>query len=313
MKTENRKAATAFAPATVGNMAVGFDILGFAVEGIGDRVQVERISDSQIQIADISGVVSNLPMDPSKNTASRSLFKMKEDLSLPFGFRISIQKGIPLASGMGGSAASAVGAVVAANSLLDCPLKKEELLKYALAGENLTAGQEPHADNIGPCLLGGIQLTCGADSLTSLSCPPSILCVLVHPEIQVETKAARALLNPQVSLQLHTQQSALLGGFLIACLRNDLHLMKTCMSDIIIEPQRQHLVPGFQQVKQAALDAGAIGCSLSGSGPSVFAWVDGPSLAHQVKEAMLESFFTKKIKAQAWISPISQQGAVVLS
>lgn len=306
-----RKSLVAFAPATVGNVAVGFDILGFAIQGVGDHVRVEKISEPKVEIACIEGVVTELPFEPLQNTASRSLMKMRETLDLPYGFRISIKKGIPLASGMGGSAASAVGAVVAANGLLSKPLKVANLLEFALAGENLTSGQDSHADNIAPCLFGGLQLTSGARRLSSIPCPQSILCVLVHPDIQIETKAARSLLKSEISLRQHVLQSARLAGFLVGCINNDMDLILESMCDIIIEPQREKLIPGFQEVKSAAILAGALGVSISGSGPSVFAWVNGPSKAKKVKVAMEMAFAAKGLTSTSWISRISKRGAQI--
>lgn len=306
-----RRSLVAFAPATVGNVAVGFDILGFAIQGVGDQVRVEKISEPIVEIASIEGVVTKLPFEPLQNTASRSLMKMREKLDLAYGFRISIKKGIPLASGMGGSAASAVGAVVAANGLLSKPLKTSDLLEFALAGENLTSGQDSHADNIAPCLFGGLQLISGTRRLSSIHCPESILCVLVHPDIQIETKTARALLKSEISLKQHVLQSAKLAGFLIGCMKNDMDLIHESLCDLVIEPQRAKLIPGFQEVKSAALLAGALGVSISGSGPSVFAWVNGQAKAKRVRVAMEMAFAANGLASTSWISRISKRGAQI--
>ncbi len=308
------KSAWAFAPATVGNVAVGFDILGFALHGIGDQILVEKQKSPEIKILSIKGVVTEqqISLETSQNTATLALQEMQKTLSLDWGFKVKIKKGIPLASGLGGSAASAVGAVVAANQLLKNPLKKKDLLSFALAGEKLSSPIQPHADNVAPCLLGGMQLTLTNQTLSSIKVPKEILCVVVHPDLKIETKIARKILKPQIYLEEHIKQSAHLAGFIIGCMQNNLTLIKSCLSDHIIEPQREKLVPGFLDVKNAALNENALGCSLSGSGPSVFAWAVGLRHAKKVLLAMKKAFSQHQITTQEWISPISTKGAFII-
>jgi homoserine kinase len=307
------KSATAFAPATVGNAAVGFDVLGFPVEATGDRVTVTRVKQSGVKIISITGV-PGLPTDPEKNTATVGLIHLLKDQKADFGFEVSIVKGIPLGSGMGGSAASAVGALVAANSVLDEPLDKKDLLKYTLLGEMVASGAA-HADNISPCLFGGLTIVLGTESgdVVRVPVPSTIRCVLVHPELRLDTRDSRKVLKPTISLKDYAHQSALLSGFIAGCFQNDISLIGRTLVDLIIEPQRASLIQGFASVKAAALEAGALGCSISGSGPSVFAWASSDSAAVQIKQRMTGAFEKAGVKISgAWISPISSEGAKLI-
>ena len=313
------RSATAFAPATVANVAVGFDILGFALECVGDVVTVSTNDCASVRIKEVvnatgmSGAL-NVPLDPARNAATVGLIKLREDLRLDFGFEVTLSKGIALGSGMGGSAASAVGALVAANSLLDSPLPREALLEYALLGEQAASGAE-HADNIAPCLFGGLTLVLSVHPFryVSLSLPASILTVVVHPRVRVDTREARSILKPSVPLADHVKQSANLGGFIAGCFANDVEMIRHCFHDLLIEPQRAPLIPAFAEVKAAALDLGALGASISGSGPSVFAWVTSERMAEQVQEAMVHAFRTHGLtEVDWWISPLNPQGAKIV-
>ena len=312
-------AATAFAPATVSNVAVGFDILGFAIEGVGDVVTVSKIERPAVLISEIvdnTGSLSEieLPSDPKQNAATAGLTKLRADLKLEFGFEVSLRKGIWIGSGMGGSAASAVGAVVAANELLPNRLSREELLKYALAGEEAASGSA-HADNIAPCLFGGLTLVIATNPVrvVSIPVPKEILTVLVHPRHRVETRRARDILKTEVTLADHVRQSAHLGGFIAGCYSNDLDLIKESFRDVLIEPQRADLVPALAEVKEAAMRNGALGASISGSGPSVFAWAASAAMASEIREAMLQAYRTKGLaEVDSWTSPVSTQGARIV-
>jgi homoserine kinase len=306
--------ATAFAPATVANVAVGFDILGFAIEQIGDQITVERIHQkpqgSPVVIEEISGCESPLPLDAKLNVATAGLLELHKNLDLNYGFRVWIKKGIPIASGMGGSAASAVGALVATNALLDSPLSKKEILKYALVGETVASGAG-HPDNIAPCLYGGLTLVRETNPLDILTIPvpKKILCVLVHPHLQLETRKSRAALRPEITLKQHVKQSANFGGFLIGCFEENLELISVSLKDILIETQRAAMIHGFIAAKEAALKAGALGASISGSGPSVFAWVSSTESGKKVAQALTDSFKNSGTQADSWISPINREGA----
>ncbi len=312
------KSATAFAPATVANVAVGFDILGFALEGLGDHVTVERVDHptypAPIRVQKITGLVQDLPQRAELNTATVGLLKMQRDLGLEFGFNVSIEKGIPLGSGMGGSAASAVAAVVAANALLDHPLPQYDLLRYALEGESVASGAF-HADNIAPCLLGGLQLVQSLDPIRviSLPVPTKVECILVHPKAILRTKEARQILSPQISLKDHVHQSALMAGFISGCYTNNIDLIRASLCDILIEPQRASMIQGFREAQKVALQAGALGCSISGSGPSIFAWVNSPEIGLRVQESMMKVMKELGVEAQSWVKKITLRGAVVTS
>lgn len=302
----------AFAPATVGNVGIGFDILGHTVQAVGDRVRARRTPERGIRIAAITGSTVALPMEAEKNTAGMALVSMAGALSLPFGIEISIEKGIPLGSGLGGSAASAVAAVVAANALLEKPLSKIELLKFAMQGEAVASGSV-HVDNIAPSLFGGLVLTVGIDNprTKQIPVPPDVRCVLVHPHMFMSTREARRILKKSVDLSDVVWQTANLAGFLSGCYTNDLAMIRDSFEDVIIEPQRSQLIPGFKAVKQAAMSNGALGCSISGAGPTIFAWCQD-HYANGIRIAMVEAFAEHDLAADHWVSAIDTEGARVM-
>ena len=305
--------ATAFAPASVGNVAIGFDILGFAIDALGDRVTVARVPGSGVVVRRISGVAGELPTDPKHNTAGQALLAMQEMLQLDFAFAMEIDKGIPLGSGLGGSAASAVAAVVAANALLPRPCSQLELLKFAMQGEAVASGSL-HVDNIAPSLFGGLVLTVGIDHprVKQIPVPPEVRAVILHPHMFLSTRQARAILRRTVEMSDFVWQTANLAGFISGCYTNDLDLIRASLEDVVIEPQRQALIPGFQQVRQAAIEAGALGCSISGAGPTMFAWARTPH-APGVRDAMRQQFANRGIEVDEWIVPIENNGARVIA
>ena len=305
--------ATAFAPASVGNVAIGFDILGFAVDALGDRVTVSRSGRPGVTIAAVSGIAGDLPVDPAQNTAGRALLALHETCQPGFGFEMRIDKGIPLGSGLGGSAASAVGAVVAANALLDVPCEKLELLKFAMQGEAVASGSL-HVDNIAPSLFGGLVLTVGIDQprVKRIPVPAGIRAVIVHPHMFLATREARAILKRTVALSDFVWQTANLAGFISGCYTNDLDMIRASFEDVVIEPQRQALIPGFQQVRAAAMACGALGCSISGAGPTLFAWAlaqDAPA----VLKAMRERFDAEGVQIDEWLVELRPDGAHIVA
>ena len=306
-----RERATAFAPASVGNVAIGFDILGFSVEALGDRVSVARRAEPGVAIAAVRGIAGDLPHEPRDNTAGRALLAMQEAVRPGFGFVVEIDKGIPLGSGLGGSAASAVGAVVAANALLPAPCGKLELLKFAMAGEAVASGSR-HVDNIAPALYGGLVLTVGIDEprVKQIPVPANVRAVLVHPHMFLATAKARAILSRSVDLSDFVWQTANLAGFISGCYTDDLDMIRASFEDVVIEPQRQALIPGFQEVRRAAMQAGALGCSISGAGPSMFAWTLEAS-APAVLTAMQREFEARGLAADGWIVELRGVGAQV--
>ena len=307
-----RLTASAFAPASVGNVAIGFDILGFSVGCLGDTVTVTRRSAPGIEILPVEGVVQDISREPRDNTAGRALLALSEVVRPPFGFVVRIVKGIPLGSGLGGSAASAVAAVVAANALLDEPRSPLELLKFAMAGEAVASGGQ-HVDNIAPALFGGLVLTVGIDHprVKQIPVPAAIRAVIVHPHMFLATSQARAILRRNVELSDFVWQTANLAGFISGCYTNDLDMIRTSLEDVVIEPQRQALIPGFQAVRRAALDKGALGCSISGAGPALFAWATADT-APAVLAAMQEQFAQRELRSSAWCVQLNAPGARVL-
>jgi homoserine kinase len=303
---------TAFAPATVANVGIGFDILGHTVQAVGDRVCLKRIAEPVVRIRAVTGVAGKLPVDPMSNTAGRAVQAMRSALGLTFGFELTIEKGIPLASGMGGSAASAVAAVVAANALIEEPVPTLRLLKFAMEGEIVASGSA-HMDNIAPCLFGGLVLTVGIDHprVKQIPVPPRVRCVLVHPHMHLGTREARAVLKSDVTRSDFVWQTANLAGFISGCYSNDLDMIRDSFNDVIIEPQRQTLIPGFKDVQSGAMSAGALGCSISGAGPSVFAWAE-IERAEPVRAAMVAAFARHSLGSDSWISALDNAGARVV-
>lgn len=310
--SSTKKSAKGFAPASAANVAIGFDILGFSVDVLGDTVTIERTPTPGVVITGSTGVVTDIPRDPEKNTAGRALLAMQQALNPGFGFSASIHKGIPLGSGLGGSAASAVAAVVAANALLDKPLPKIELLKFAMQGEAVSSGSL-HVDNISPSLFGGLVLTVGIDNprVKQIPVPNGIRAILVHPHLFLSTKQARGILKRDVPMSDFIWQTANLAGFISGCYSNDLDVIRASFEDVVIEKQRSQLIPGFDAVRAAAMANGALGCTISGAGPSMFAW-SLDSDAPQVRDAMVAAFKGAGMQTDSWIVPISSTGAHVV-
>src|SRR5688572_27498272 len=262
--------ATAFAPSSVGNIGVGFDLLGHSIEGPRDHVTVRRVATPGVRTLAIRGTVAGIdaiPLDAERNTAGRALVRLRERLGLPFGFEIEIDKGIPIGAGLGGSAASSVAALMAANALLEAPLSRHALYPFAIEGE-YASSHSRQGDNVGPMLLGGLVLAT-ATRMIPLAVPDWLLCVVVHPDQVLETRRARAVLADPYPLPVVVAHSTHLALFLTGLQRGDVGLIREGLHDVLVEPRRAPLVPGFVQVKSAALDQRALGASLSGAGPSV--------------------------------------------
>ena len=306
--------ATAFAPATVSNVACGFDVLGFALDEPGDEVTA-TLMPAGVTIAGIEGDAGRLPRDAARNTAGVAAQALLKALGETRGVALTIKKGLPLSSGLGGSAASAAAAVVAVNALFGGHASRDTLIRCALEGEALGAGSS-HADNIAPCICGGFVLVRSANppDIVTLPVPRGLTAVVVHPDLEIETAKARALLGTTVLLADAVRQWANLGAFVHAVHTSDFDLLSRSLEDSIAEPRRAPLVPGLALIKRAAADAGALGSSLSGSGPSIFALCRGDEAAIRVAEAM-----TAAVKLhiggdpQTYISRISGQGARVVS
>ncbi len=299
--------ARAFAPASVANVAVGFDILGHAIAGIGDTVSVRRIDEPAVRIAAIRGSAVELPLEAAGNTAGAALLSLREGLGLGYGFELEIDKGIPFGSGMGGSAASCVAALVAANALLDAPLPRAALYPHALDGEAVASGGR-HGDNVGPLLAGGLAL-CTADRVVSVPVPACWHSLLVHPHAVLETRRARQALQGSYELREFVAQSANLALVLSGCHRGDATLVRAGLRDVLIEPRRAGLIAGFEAARDAALSAGAMGAGISGAGPSVFAWFEDAMQAQAAAGQVRAAFAAAGFDSDAWVSPLDAAGA----
>lgn len=309
--TASIRSARAFAPASIGNVAVGFDILGQAIEGAGDTATVHRIDEPVVRISAIRGVVVDLPRDAASNTAGRALMSLCDALELRYGFDIQIDKGIALGSGMGGSAASAVAALVAANALLDQPLDVAALYPFALDGEVQASGGR-HGDNVAPMLLGGLVLAT-EQRMVPIQVPDQWHAVVVHPDAVLETRRAREALRGDYALAAFVHQSANLALVLAGCWHGDAALVRDGLADVIVEPRRAPLIAGFADVKQAALAAGAMGASISGAGPSVFAWCESRDQAVTAGSAMAAAFAAAGFACDIFVTPINAAAARVIA
>ena len=303
--------ACASAPASIGNVGVGFDILGLAFDAARDRVTAVREAAPGVRLGAVSGLVSSLPDSPRTNTALAAAKAVLDAADAPFGIRLSIDKGVPMAAGMGGSAASAVAGAAAANALLGAPFAIPDLLAFALEGERI-ASDPPHWDNVMASLLGGLVIAARETPplVQRLKAPAGIVSILLHPAVRVETRMARDILASDVPMRLAVEHSRRVAAFVAGCAVGDLDLIRAGLEDILVEPQRAHLLPVLPDVKRAALAAGALGCSFSGSGPSVFAWATEGD-ASRVEDAMAWAFVEAGIAARAYRAPVDSPGVVV--
>nr|WP_257644076.1 homoserine kinase [Luteimonas salinisoli] len=305
--------ASAFAPASVGNIGVGFDLLGHAIDGPRDIARVRRIDAAQVRVDAVRGAVAGtdaIPLDPERNTAGRALQALREALALPWGFALELEKGIPLGSGLGGSAASCVAALVAANALLETPLPREALYPFALDGESVASGSR-HGDNVAPMLLGGVALATPGRML-ALKVPDWLHCVVVHPDQVLETRRSRAALAEPFPLQIVVAHHTHLALFLTGLQRADPELIAAGLRDVLVEPRRAPLIPGFAAVKDAALVHGALGASISGGGPSVFAWFASLAQAEAAAAPMRAGFAAAGFDARSHVSAVAGPRAELL-
>jgi homoserine kinase len=307
-----RQSATASAPASIGNVCVGFDILGQAFDAVRDLVTAAPDDMPGVRLMKVSGLVSSLPSEPKCNTALAAAQAVLDAAGAKCGARLWIKKGVPLSAGMGGSAASAVAGAAAVNALLGEPFSIEELLPFALEGER-AASDPPPWDNVVVSLLGGLVLIAREEPLLveRLSTPDLVTAVLIHPDTMIETRMARSILAENVPLRTAVEHSRRVAAFVAGCASGDLGLIRAGFEDVLIEPQRQYLLPALPDVRAAALSEGALGCSFSGSGPSVFAWALEADADH-VERAMIEAFAKGGVGAHAYRAPIASAGVKVL-
>lgn len=302
---------TILAPGTVANMVCGFDVLGFALEDPCDEIDIALLHEKRIIIQ--PDPVYQLPTDPEKNVAGAALLAMLDAIDEPIGFDITIRKHIKPGSGIGSSAASAAGAVVAANHLLNHRFSKEELVQFAMFGEKVASGVK-HADNIAPCIYGGITLIRSIFPLDVVALPaPNLHVTIVHPQIEVRTADARAILKQNVLLKDAIKQWGNIAGLVAGIIQNDLPLIGRSLQDHIIEPVRSILIPGFDEIKQRSMAAGALGGGISGSGPSVFMLSADQSTALAVEKEMQSVFARIGIDHHTYVTTINPQGVKLKS
>ncbi|WP_435693375.1 homoserine kinase [Rubritalea sp.] len=314
MVTEEPKEVRVFAPATVANVACGYDVLGFAIDAPGDEVVVRFSDKPGLRITNITGDSGKLPKTVEGNTAGVAALDLLRHLGLTDkGIEMEIHKKMPFGSGLGSSAASAVAGVYAVNILLGEPLTKKQLLPFAMTGEASADGAY-HADNVGPSLLGGITFIRSNEELdiTQLPVPENLWAAVVHPDIEILTKVARDILPKEIPISTATQQMGNLGGFICGLYNNDLGLVGRSLHDVIAEPHRQKLIPEFYKAKQEALSHGALGFSISGAGPSVFALCEGEENANKVAASISKVFTDNNFGNQIHVSRINTQGVHVI-
>jgi homoserine kinase len=309
------KSVTAFAPASIANVGCGFDIMGFAVEGIGDRVTISLEPDGDNSKVILSGTYGHLtPAARNKNTAGVAVDAYLKAIGKSnLNVSISLEKNMPLGSGMGSSAASSAAAVFAVNYLLGNPLGTQELIPFAMEGERIACGSA-HADNVAPALMGGFALIRSYHPLDiiPLECPGDLYSAIVHPHIELNTSDSRRVLKNEVSVENAIIQSANTAGFMVALLQDDYDLMKRSMSDLLAEPKRMQLIPGFDAIKNAVMEAGAVGCGIAGSGPSVFALCRGESTARLVAVVMQNGFSQIGLYNEAFVTKLNAPGTYIV-
>ena len=299
-----------FAPASVGNCIVGFDTLGLALQHPGDEIIAKKTDRKGLRITKITGAKGKLPYEIEKNTAGWAAQRLLQHLNATdMGIDMEIHKKMPIGSGLGSSAASAVAGAFAINVLLKQPLQKRQLLPFILDGEALASGSR-HADNVAPSLIGGIVLSRGENDIHRIMAPKGLIATVIYPHIQILTKDARNILSDTVPLKDVVTQNANLAGFIVACFTSNIDLLSRCLQDVLIEPQRAKLIPHFHEVKETALAQGALGCSISGAGPSIFALSANTFIAENAANAMQKVFADHQIKSQRFISEINPEGAI---
>jgi len=315
MNTNAHQEVRVFAPATVANVACGFDVLGFAINAPGDEVVARQSEKPGLRITKITGDDGKLPKIPEKNTAGVAALDLLRHLGMSDrGIELEIHKKMPFGSGLGSSAASAVAGVYAVNKLIGEPLAKQQLLPFAMQGEASADGAW-HADNVGPCLLGGIVFVRSNQELdiAQLPVPENLWAAVVHPDIEILTKVAREILPTNIPMVNATQQIGNLGGLICGLIQEDYAMIGRSIHDVIAEPRRQKLIPEFYNAKRAAMSNGALGFSISGAGPSVFALCEGEQIAQRVGKAISEVFSKINLENQCYVSPVNKKGVHVIS
>lgn len=307
------KKITAFAPATVANVSCGFDILGFAIDELGDRVTVALNETRELKLVDIKGDGGKLPFESGKNTCSVAIRAMLDHLGSDHGMDIYLEKGLPLGSGMGSSAASAAAALVAANTLLGNPFTKAELVPFAMEAERIACGAG-HADNVAPSLMGGFVLIrdYAPLDLIKLPVPSGLHCTLLHPHLELNTADSRSVLRKQISLKESTVQSGNIAGLIAGLFLNDFQLISRSLKDVIAEPSRALLIPGFYELRENIQSIGALGSGISGSGPTIFVLSPDKEIAIMAGKVSEQIFEKMGLDVDVYISEVNDKGAYIL-
>ena len=299
------------APATVANLVCGFDVLGMCLNEPNDLMEIKLLEEKEIVIISADGYP--LPLDPAQNTAGAPLVEMINELPGNIGFEVTIHKKIKPGSGIGSSAASAAGAVVGANYLLDDFFSKQDLVRFAMFGEKVASGVK-HADNIAPCIYGGITLIRSIHPLDIVPIPaPELFVTIVHPQIEVRTSDARQILRKEVLLKDAIKQWGNIAGLVAGFIQNDLSLIGRSLEDVIIEPVRSILIPGFDEVKLKCKEAGALGGGISGSGPSIFMLSKDQQTAIAVENVMKEIYNKIGLAYHTYVTTINQTGVKIIN
>ncbi len=313
MKNKGKKIKV-FAPATVANLACGFDVMGLAINEPGDEVSIELNDSGELRIIKITGDEGKLTLDSKKNTVTVSILNMMKQMGKKLGADISLRKKMPLGSGLGSSAASSVAGVFAMNELLGRPFSRTELIPFAMEGERIACGSA-HADNVAPCMLGGIVLIRSYDPLEiiSLPVPKDLYLAVVHPHIEVMTRDARAVLPKKIDLKTGIKQWANTAALVAGLYSSDYKLIGRSVVDHVAEPARAALLPHFLELKEVVMGSGALACSISGSGPSVFALCKSEKNAVLVSSAMKKFYKKYKIGSETFVSKVNTKGVRVIT
>lgn len=304
--------ARVFAPATVANMGCAFDIMGMAIDGVGDIISVCVMEGCGIEIENRSGV--ELPLDIEKNVITPALRAMMKAYGNPVKAEVIVERKISPGSGIGSSAASSAAAVYAMNEALGRPFAPEKLVEFAMEGEKLISGGTPHADNVAPAILGGVVLMRGYDPLdiVRLPAPEQFCCSVVHPDIMVSTKMAREVLPKEIPLRLAVKQWGNVAGLVAGLMSGDIYLIGRAMKDAVVEPYRKRFIPGFDELRENVMAEGALAMNISGAGPSVFALSENMETARKVGEAMSAHFSALGIGSDVYVEKVSNRGARVI-
>lgn len=309
----NNKSVRVFAPASIGNVSCGFDVLGLAVMAPGDEVFIVLNDSHNVTIKSIVGGDGRIPVEPRENTASVAVIEYLKSINSHQGAEITLYKNLPLGSGMGSSAASAVAAVVAINYLMGEPLKREQLLPFVMEAERVACGSA-HPDNAAPSLLGGLILVRQNNPLdiVSIPTPSELMCVMVHPHIEVKTRDARQVLKSTIPLKDGITQWANTAALVAGMMKGDYELIGRSLVDVVAEPLRSVLIPGFDRIKKEALRNGALGCGISGSGPTIFCLCKGIENARRASKAIEQEFNSMNLANEVYISEVNREGARII-